>query len=155
MAACDGVNFAVRDHIHPDQSQGKGKVPTNDLPDGAIELTNRAKVQTRMASEAPEAACVDPDFGELPMGKTVWYMVEGTGEEMTVDTTGSDFDTIVGVYVMEGDGLAQEACLDDNFDESGFRNVVALTFETMPSTTYYVQIGGFDGQYGHLKVALR
>jgi hypothetical protein len=76
-------------------------------------------------------ACVDPFFGELPLGKTVWYTVEGTGEEMTVDTTGSGFDTVAGVYV------------------------VALTFETMPDTTYYVQIGGFDGQYGHLKVALR
>ena len=155
MGACEGVNWAVRDHFHPDQSQGKGKVPANDLPDGAIELTNRDNVQTRMASEAPEAACVDPDFGDLPLGKTVWYTVEGTGEEMTVDTTGSDFDTVAGVYVMEGEELVQEACLDDNVDESGVRNVVALTFETMPDTTYYVQIGGFGGQYGHLKVALR
>jgi hypothetical protein len=155
MGACEGVNWAFRQHIHPDQSQGKGKVPANDLPDGAIELTSRDSIQTRMASEAPEVACVDPEFGEIPLGKTVWYTVEGTGEAMTVDTTGSDFDTVAGVYVMEGDELVQEACLDDNVDEAGVRNVVALTFETMPETTYYVQIGGFDAQYGHLKVALR
>ena len=155
MGACEGGNWAFQQHIHPDQSQGKGKVPANDLPDGAIELTNRDNVQTRMASEAPEAACVDPGFGDMPLGKTVWYTVEGTGEELTVDTAGSDFDTVAGVYVMEGDELVQVACLDDNEDETGFRNVVALTFETMADTTYYVQIGGFGGQYGHLKVALR
>ena len=155
MAACEGVHQEVRDHFHPDQSQGKGKVPANDLPAGALELTNRSSVQTRMAAEAPEAACVDPDFGELPLGKTVWYAVEGTGDELTIDTAGSDFDTVVGVYLMEGDELVHEACLDDNRDETGIRNVVALTFATMPDTTYYVQIGGFDGQYGHLKVALR
>jgi hypothetical protein len=154
MSTCEGELYERRVFFNDNLSNGKGKAPANDLPDGAIELTKRDSVQTRMAAEEPEAACIDPEWGEIPLGKTVWYTVEGTGEPMTVDTSGSDFDTVAGAYTMEGDEYIQQACLDDNIDETQFHNVVALTFDTIEGELYYVQIGGFAGQYGHLKVEL-
>ena len=62
---------------------------------------------------------------------------------------------VIGVYAMEGEETVQQGCIDDTFDETQFKNVAALTFDTVEGSTYYVQIGGLDGQYGHLKVALR
>jgi hypothetical protein len=155
MSACGGELYEQRVFVNENLSNGKGKAPSNDLPEEAIELTKRDSVQTRMAAEEPEAACIDPEFGEIPLGRTVWYTVEGTGEAMTVDTAGSDYDTVAGVYTMEGDEYIQQGCLDDNIDETQFHNVVALTFDTIEGELYYVQVGGFAGQYGHLKVELR
>lgn len=155
MSECGGDHFEEKVFENPNESQGKGNPPGNDAIEGSVELTNGDNVHTRMAAEGSEATCIDPDFGEIPLGKTVWYTVAGTGDPMTVDTTGSDFDTVAAVYTMEGSELVQQGCLDDNFDETGFRNVVALTFDTVADETYYVQIGGFDNQYGHLKVELR
>jgi hypothetical protein len=97
----------------------------------------------------PEAACSfvfeDEEFEEifeLPIGKTVWYTVEGTGEPITVSTAGSHFDTILGVYTSNGDSLEQVACVDDVFD-GGFSLQAEVTFESELGETYFLQAGGF------------
>lgn len=160
MSECGGEFSEGRWFEHPDMSQGKGQVPANDLPDGATLLTNRVNDQTRMASFEPEAACsvFDDEAGEyfdLPIGKTVWYTVEGTGEPMTVDTAGSDFDTVIGLYLMEDDELVPQACIDDVFSDSGITTLAAIDFDSAEGETYFVQVGGIFGEYGHLKVAVR
>lgn len=154
MSPCGGEHSEQKVFVNDNLPSGKGQPPGNDLPTGAVELTNRDNVQTRMAAEEPEAACIDPRYGDVPLGRTVWYTVEGTGDAITIDTAGSDFDTVVGVYTMEGDEYVQHACLDDIWDDTQFNNVVALTFDTQQGETYYVQVGGFAAQYGLLKVGL-
>ena len=32
------------------------------------------------------------------LGRTVWYSVVGTGDPITIDPRGSDFDTVVAAY---------------------------------------------------------
>ena len=70
----------------------------------------RTSVATKGASpdfEAPYECLTfeeDGEIFEIPVGHTVWYRVVGTGGTITVDTAGSDFDTVIAVYTADGAG---------------------------------------------------
>lgn len=142
----------------------KGPAPKNDLPSGAITLTpgSRATVPTAGAQADAEAQCLlpfEPDPLPADFGNTVWYKVVGTGATLTIDTAGSDFDTVMGVYTKNGADLIQEACVDDVPVEPIGNVLQARTsIPTAAGTDYYVQIGGsrFDGTvpYGVLKLSV-
>ena len=151
LEGCFGSQFEVRglfnDASGPKES---GQAPKNDDPAGAVALSAGSKYnqQTKAAAAEPEQPC-EPFPGEaLPLGKTVWYTVEGTGGPVTIDTAGSNFDTIVGVYSAD---LEQIACVDDVFD-AGFSLQSRVTWDTGPGELYLVQVGGFAAEYGLLKV---
>ncbi|HSI99170.1 MAG TPA: hypothetical protein VLA59_02165, partial [Patescibacteria group bacterium] len=100
-------------------------------------------------AQYPEAPCVidDPGYGEIeiPLGKTVWYTVMGTGDPVTISTAGSEFDTVLGIYTGDGSDLTQVAGVDDVFSEEGGSLQAAVTFATEAGTTYFVQAGGYSG----------
>lgn len=126
-----------------------GKPPVNDLPENALTLLPGAssRVNTRGAAELPEAPCTvtfDEESWDVPLGRTIWYEVQGTGADVFLSTAGTDFDTVMGVY---DTGLNQLACVDDT-DETGLQ--ASLMLPTEPSETYLVQVGGIDGLWGTL-----
>jgi hypothetical protein len=133
-----------------------GEAPANDLPSGAITLAAGdvvRNVKTGGASEAPEAPCLatfDGEVFEVAFGYTVWYAIEGTGAPVTIDTAGTSFDTVIGVYA--GEALDPVDCVDDVFLGVSFEArtlQAAITFDTVPGVTYYVQVGGFgDPAFG-------
>lgn len=140
---------------------GRGPRLPNDTPAGALLLAPGETVEVRRTGGAalePEAPCTidDPEFGqsEVPIGRTVWYTVTGTGGELTVDTAGSDFDTVLGVYTGDGGTFTQVACVDDVFGEEFFSLQAAVTFATEAGLTYYVQAGGFAGEAGTLQLSV-
>jgi hypothetical protein len=123
-----------------------GRPPANDAPSAAIALDAGATIttSTRGAAEAPEAPClVDGEF-DVPFGRTVWYSVEGTGDNVTLTTAGSDFDTVIGVY--DADTQENVACVDDTAE--GLQ--ASVTYSTTAGTTYLVQVGGFGEGWGTL-----
>ncbi len=71
-----------------------------------------------------------------------------------MDTAGSDFDTIVGVYTFDGDTYNQVGCVDDVDTPEGGSLQAAITFGTDPGATYYVQVGGFGGATGRLQLTV-
>lgn len=90
-------------------------------------------------------ATVQPDEPTevcAPMGNTVWYgMALEATTEVTVDTTGSDYDTVLAVWTGEGFGLFDLIdCVDDTF--AGLQ--AAVTFTAEAGVTYFVQAGAFD-----------
>ena len=152
LDGCFGSRIEARGIVN--EAEGpkmSGRPPSNDAPEGALPLgiDGSATQQTKAAALDPEEACEfvfeEEEFEEtfeLPIGKTVWYTVEGTGGPITVSTAGSHFDTILGVYTPNGDGLEQIACVDDVFD-GGFSLQAEVTFESEPGQTYLLQAGGF------------
>jgi hypothetical protein len=152
LDACFGSRFEARGILN--EAEGpkmSGRPPSNDAPEGALPLGigGSATQQTKAAALDPEIACgfvfEEEEFEEtfeLPIGKTVWYAVEGTGGTITVSTTGSHFDTLLGVYTTNSDGLEQIACVDDVFD-GGFSLQAEITFDSEPGETYLLQAGGF------------
>ncbi len=128
----------------------------NDTPDGAIALKTGRTVHVANGGTAfdPEEPCVvefENELFELPITNTAWWTFTGNGEAMTVDTVGSSFDTIVGVYTLDGDTFTQLACVDDVFDPFGTFSARA-TVDTAAGETYYVQAGGYSGSIGRLHV---
>jgi hypothetical protein len=148
-----------------------GTVPSNDLPAGAklLRVGDRTSLATRGASPTREAPfeCLifeDPETGtpfEIPVGHTVWYQIAGTGQPITIDTAGSDYDTVIAVYTSNGAGgltPLPNGCVDDVALQPAGRTLQAsVTFGSILGVTYYVQIGGFpEGfPYGNLRVSVR
>jgi hypothetical protein len=168
LSACQASYIEIHAMFHdPNGPQPGGAVPANDTPDGAIALDSGDKVnmQTGGASVAPEVPCVIEELGgELPMGRTVWFTVEGTGAPITIDPTGTNYDTLVAAYVFGDSGLEQVACIDDDFSTPVQAPQAALTFDGEVGTTYYIQVGGLDygifsgesnPDFGLLKLAVR
>lgn len=127
----------------------------NDTPETAIPLKLGDKVLVNIAGaeDAPEVPClVDDGEGgtfEGLMTNTVWWRVEGIGGPITVDTAGSGFDTMIAVYVADGDPVgASIGCVDDVDEGLEAR----ITFDTAADASYFVQTGGFGGSTGDLSV---
>ena len=149
--------FAADQRIveHQSARQGpKGKPLPNDAPEGALPIAIGEEVSVRTGGTAiePEAPCIGELEGqqvEFPIGKTAWWTFEGTGGDVTIDTAGSDFDTVVGVYTDDGSGLVPIGCVDD-VDSLQAR----ITIPTEAGVTYWIQAGGFAGQSGTLVLTL-
>ena len=154
--------------LFPNGPKPGGKVPANDLPSGAKVLTvgSRTSVATKGATPLREAPfeCLTFEEGgqpfEVPVAHTVWYRIVGTGGMVTVDTAGSDYDTVVAVYTAAGGGFTPvaDACVDDVALQPVGRTLqAAVTWQTVAGATYYVQIGGYPQSfpYGNLRVAVR
>ena len=126
-----------------------GRAPANDLPGNALALADgsTALLSTRGAAEASEERCVvDSETGshEVPFGRTVWYRFTGTGDDVTLSTAGSDFDTVIGLY--DAATLEPLACVDDT--PEGLQAL--LTVSTTADSEYLVQVGGFAADFGRL-----
>lgn len=141
---------------------GGGKPVRNDAPANAepIGIGESVSVRTAGTDAAAEASCVIevPEAGEVfdvPIEHTAWWTFAGTGGDVTVDTTGSTFDTVVGVYVLDGEQLVQVGCVDDVQGEEGGSLQAVITIATDADVTYYVQAGGFGGSSGQLELAVR
>jgi immune inhibitor A len=93
------------------------------------------------------------------IGKTLWYRYTppvsppSTGYDVTVDTIGSDFDTVLAVY--EETGASPPASLSPlmcNDNASGLGLQSRVYFTAFPGTVYYIQAGGAAGASGVLAV---
>ena len=171
LGACVGQDGQVKEiNTSPSGPKPGGKAPANDLPGGAkaIRPGTVTNQQTKGASPTAEAPyeCLtfeDPDTGEVietPVGNTVWFSFTGTGAPMTVDTAGSDYDTVIAIYTVSGSTLTPVpgGCVDDVPTPPVGRTLqAAATIDTVLGTRYFVQIGGFPDSftYGNLRVALR
>ena len=113
-----------------------------------IAVGETVTVSTGHTDLEPEEPC-SGEFGEFPIQHTAWWFFEGTGGDVTIDTAGSDFDTIVGVYVEEDDDLVPIGCVDD-VDSLQAR----ITVATEAGVTYWIQAGGFFGDAGTLVLSV-
>ena len=101
-------------------------------------------------------ARADGEVEALPFAHTAWWTFTGTGGDVTVDSAGSDFDTIIGVYVRDGDAFEQVGCVDDVFDPDTEEGSLQsrVTVATIAGQTYYIQAGGFGDSAGTLRLRL-
>jgi hypothetical protein len=154
---CSASDVQVREVI----GKTTGPKLKNDAPSGAIALGIGDTVEVRTGGTALDAEepCTfefDGMVEPLPLGHTAWWTFAGTGGDVTIDTAGSDFDTIVGVYVLDAGSFVQVGCVDDVFDPETEEGSLQsrVTVETVGGETYYVQAGGFDGSAGTLRLSL-
>jgi len=126
--------------------------PGNDECTGA-ELINCGDVFT--ASTA--SATVTGEPGEFcgvsnPNGPGIWYTYMGTaaGSIITVDLSGSNYDTRL--YLYSGDCMNQ-ICLDGD-DDGGTSPDSLLSFREEEGVVYYLYAAGFAGATGTLNISV-
>jgi hypothetical protein len=162
-AACISSSFDIHGvETGPSGPKPGGSTPVNDTPEGALPLRIGGTVNDQTGGAASDAeiqivgGCPEPDDA---FGHTLWYTFTGTGGPVTIDTAGSNFDTVLAVY---DDQLNQIACNDDVlFEPIGGSFQAALTLETtVEGATYYVQAGGFIDfftgvpEFGRLRLSI-
>ncbi len=158
--SCDASTGRGMFHSVSPKGPKPGPLP-NDTPEGAepIRLGHTVRVVTGGLAPEPEAPCVagtDPETGEeffIPISYTAWWTFAGTGGDVTVSTEGSNFDTVIAVYVLEDGEFVQVACVDDVF-EPEFSLQAEVTIATEEGVTYYIQAGGFAGSTGRLRLTV-
>ena len=85
---------------------------------------------------------------------TVWYTYTASASDTAIsfDTKGTDYDTFIAVWISEGstpgdDYLAGTLTpITCNNDSGGPQSSVG--FQTTASTTYYIEVGQYDGTIG-------
>lgn len=124
-----------------------GPKPANDLPENAQPLGPGQQVEAKTGGAAREPE-VGNQCAEFGLNYTVWYTFTGTGGEITLDTAGSDFDTVIDAYALDPDGNpVGVGCVD--VTEDGNR-IARLTLPTEAGVTYLIQVGGSGGHSGRL-----
>jgi hypothetical protein len=109
-----------------------------------------AQSTTAATTEGPEPTTC----GSAPFGKTVWYKVIPGAGTLTVDTYGSDFDTVLAVYTSSGGTLGGLSLVGCNDEGAASNHQSRVTVNTTGGTTYYVQAGGYASAAGNLIVHL-
>lgn len=126
---------------------------TNDLFVNALSLTALPEVSSATTTNATK------EFGEPAHagnngGHSVWWWFRPPADGvLTLSTTNSTFDTLLGLYtgpnVRE---LTEVASNDDAYPEAR-RGFSALTQAVRSNQTYYVAVDGFDGVSGDVSLA--
>ncbi len=128
-----------------------GNLPANDNWAGSRELTaipSVLNIDMRFAGvqvDEPTVTC-----GSI--SHTRWYHFTPASDiELRFDTSGSDFDTMIGLWRRDGDRLVREACADDITVNNGSSR---LTHVLSAGETYYIQAGGTDGASGRMRLVI-
>jgi hypothetical protein len=86
-------------------------------------------------------------------GHSTWFVYQAeTNGIMRVDTEGSNFDTVLAVYIGPGDSyatLTNVAC-DNNSGSNGLTSVVL--FQATQGVTYYIAVDGVGNAVGTVKL---
>ena len=117
--------------------------------DAASELIN---IRTRVSNLLATKEASEPDLAGNPGGKSVWWQwpARQTGL-VTIQTDGSSFDTLLGVYV--GSSLSTLTPVASN-DDLNDQTTAAVTFDAQAGTDYQIVVDGFDGDSGTIELTI-
>ena len=93
----------------------------------------------------------EPNHGGNAGGASVWWsFTPAESGILVVETTGSNFDTLLGVY--QGDTVSQLQLVAENDDSSGLQSSVAIQAEA--GQTYAIAVDGYAGATGSISLGL-
>ena len=129
--------------------------PVNDNFADRTQLTGTSVTATGASKGATKEAG-EPNHGGNAGGKSVWWTWTATASgTLTIDTAGSNFDTLLGVYTgssVSGLTLVPGGSNDDN--PAGGTTTSKVTIQVTAGTTYQIAVDGYDGVYGTIALHL-
>jgi hypothetical protein len=120
-----------------------GAEPVQFYEDGGVVLNWESNVGA--TTEAGEPG----HCGTAPIGATVWYKLVVTVPTLVyvaTDNTPSGLDSILSVYTGSAVGSLTPVICNDDISVSNYASEVE--FIAQPGVSYWVQVGGYDGQQG-------
>jgi len=121
--------------------------PENDNFADAIMLTGPSG-QTTGSNIAATEETNEPDHAGSTGGNSVWWT--WTAPETGLfyfDTHGSNFDTVLAVYIPSGFGLTEVSSNNDDGSENGNSSLV---FQAQSGVQYHIAVDGWDGSAGDI-----
>jgi hypothetical protein len=98
----------------------------------------------------------EPNHGGNVGGKSIWYTWTAPASgKLTIDTTGSNFDTLLGVYTgtsVSALTLVPGGSNDDN--PAGGTTTSKVVINVTAGVTYQIAIDGYNGVYGNITLHL-
>lgn len=91
----------------------------------------------------------EPAHAGIGNGQSVWWRwTASVGGSVSLDSYGSNFDTLMAVYI--GNKVNALSTIAGNDDDGGAGGVSSLSFDAQAGTTYYFAIDGKAGASGNL-----
>jgi hypothetical protein len=136
-----------------EQINAASNAPANDNFANRLVLSGTSITVTGTNVNATKEAG-EPNHGGNAGGKSVWYSwtAPSTGV-VSIDTHGSNFDTLLGVYT--GTSVAALTTVASNDDDpAGGTTTSKVTFATTAGTTYQIAVDGYGGVSGSITLNL-
>jgi hypothetical protein len=126
-----------------------GQAPANDNFANAIVLPNGNGTVSSINLPATSEPGEPLHFGEAG-GASVWYKwTAPQGGNATLNTDGSDFDTLLAVYT--GSDVSHLSSVVGNDGYPGSINGSSMvSWSATAGVTYYIAVDGFQGLFGHV-----
>lgn len=121
----------------------------NDKFIDAIEFSQSSGTTTGSNNGASKTTG-EPDHAGNSGGASVWWRwtVQEAGEAR-IDSRGSNFDTLLGVYTGSNVAALTEIASNDDIDP-GVITQSEVVFQTQPGETYFIAVDGFNGAVGDI-----
>jgi hypothetical protein len=128
--------------------------PSNDDFAGALDLGNDLTASASGTNGDATIEAEEPDHASVKTMASVWYRwTAPISRKVRLESCGSDFDTMIAVYVGEGvDALRSVASNDDGCEGRGVQS--AVQFNAAAGTTYRIAVAGFHAAQGAIELKL-
>ncbi len=121
--------------------------PANDSFSSAIALTSSSGTTTGSNASATKETG-EPSHAGNSGGASVWWKITPTATgQVTVSTAGSNFDTLLAVYI--GSAVGSLTSIASN-DDTGATLQSSVSFTGTAGTTYYIAVDGYSGSTGSI-----
>ena len=129
-----------------------GTTPANDNFATATVAAGGTVTGANLAATSETGEPLDTGSNQ-PVNSVWWSWTASTTGDVTIDTIGSDFDTVLAVYTGSAvDGLTLVAQNDDiNFPT---QLASGVAFNATAGTTYHIAVDGFLNETGHIVLNL-
>jgi hypothetical protein len=125
--------------------------PVNDPFAARIPLAGPGQITGTTINASREAG--EPIHAGNAGGRSAWWSWTPAESGVTIiDTHGSSFDTLLGVYT--GTGVAALTTVASNDNDGSAGNTSGLTFTAVAGTTYHVAVDGYSGASGSVRLNL-
>lgn len=135
----------------PDSGFRAAKAVSNDNFSDAFALAGGSAAVNSSNAEATKESG-EPDHAGAAGGKSVWWIwIANQNGAVTIDTSGSSFDTVLGVYSGSAVGALTVVASDD---DSGQGLSSQVGFNAVKDTTYRIAVDGYGGASGQIALQL-
>jgi hypothetical protein len=127
----------------------------NDNLSGALGISAGTTYSNNSAATAETG---EPDHAGVAGGKSMWFRYSSTTlKSVSLDTSGSDFDTVLAVYgsTVSNPSYSGLQAIDSNDDDpTGLNGSSAVSFAAQPNVFYFIAVDGYDTSSGSTSGAI-
>lgn len=136
--------------VNPDPTPSPTNNITNDMFTNSITLRG-SLFNTSGNNNSATKEDREPVHAFVGGGKSLWYSYTPSSTGMlTIDTRGSDFDTVLAIYTGSKVSFLQNTAYNDDFSRT--EKTSRLVTKLSAGVKYYIAIDGYKGKTGNFKI---